>query len=46
MFWTRWSARLTRKARRSRMEPMATAFKDQAHKLIDRLPETADWDED
>jgi len=22
-----------------------TAFKDQAHKLIDRLPETADWDE-
>jgi predicted transcriptional regulator len=27
------------------MGHMATAFKDQAHKLIDRLPETADWDE-
>ena len=28
------------------MEPMTTtAFKDQAHKLVDRLPETADWDE-
>ena len=28
------------------MEPMATtAFKDQAHKLIDRLPETAGWEE-
>ncbi len=24
---------------------MATAFKNQAHKLVDRLPDTADWDE-
>lgn len=24
---------------------MTTAFKDQAHKLIDRLPETAGWEE-
>lgn len=24
---------------------MATAFKDQARKLVDQLPETADWDE-
>lgn len=32
--------------RLSRMEDMATtAFKEQAHQLIDRLPETADWDD-
>ena len=24
---------------------MATAFKDQARKLIDHLPDTADWDD-
>lgn len=24
---------------------MATAFKELAHRLVDRLPETADWDE-
>ena len=28
------------------MEPMTTpAFKEQAHKLVDRLPETAGWEE-
>lgn len=27
------------------MERMATVFKEQAHQLIDSLPETADWDE-
>lgn len=27
------------------MSLMATAFKDQAHKLIDQLPETVDWDD-
>ena len=27
------------------MPHMATAFKDQAHQLIDSLPETADWDD-
>ena len=30
----------------SRMETMATtAFKEKAHRLIDSLPETADWDD-
>lgn len=27
------------------MNHMTTAFKDQAHKLIDWLPETAGWEE-
>jgi predicted transcriptional regulator len=27
------------------MGAMATVFKDEAHKLVDSLPETADWDE-
>lgn len=30
---------------RHRISGMATAFKNEAHKLIDSLPETADWDE-
>lgn len=32
--------------RRGRVDSMTTtAFKEQAHRLIDSLPETADWDD-
>lgn len=37
--------RETKTKRGSRMINMATAFKEQAHQVIDRLPETAGWEE-
>lgn len=37
---------MTRKARRRKIPNMATSeFKEQAHQLIDSLPDTADWDD-
>jgi predicted transcriptional regulator len=37
---------MTRTARRRKMANMATSeFKEQAHQLVDSLPETADWDD-